>query len=141
MTKIFFSPSRIGFYPESDREVYESAGSWPEDAVSVSQEVWLEFTGSPPEGKMIGVTKQGAPKWVDPPQPGKEELVMIADLKKEQLMNEASMQRGILQDAMDEGYATEEEIKLLSAWKIYRVALNRIDTLAAPDIKWPDKPV
>lgn len=30
-------------------------------------------------------------------------------------MNEASMQRGILQDALDERYATEDEIDLLIA--------------------------
>lgn len=28
----------------------------------------------------------------------------------------------------------------LAAWKKYRVALNRLDLSAAPDITWPEKP-
>ncbi|EPO1520873.1 tail fiber assembly protein, partial [Escherichia coli] len=35
---------------------------------------------------------------------------------------------------------TEEEASLLTAWKKYRVLLNRIDTSTAPDIDWPTIP-
>ncbi|HCN0640421.1 TPA: tail fiber assembly protein, partial [Escherichia coli] len=37
--------------------------------------------------------------------------------------------------------ATEEETLLLEAWKKYRVLLNRVDTLTAPDIEWPVAPI
>ncbi|WP_161527554.1 tail fiber assembly protein, partial [Escherichia albertii] len=45
-----------------------------------------------------------------------------------------------LQDAVDLGIATEEEISLLAEWKKYRVLLNRVDTSTAPDIEWPALP-
>ncbi|MBO1928548.1 tail fiber assembly protein [Providencia rettgeri] len=44
------------------------------------------------------------------------------------------------QDAIDLGIATDKELMQLNAWKQYRVDLNRIDTSAAPDIEWPEKP-
>ncbi|HAT1572677.1 TPA: tail fiber assembly protein, partial [Kluyvera cryocrescens] len=46
-----------------------------------------------------------------------------------------------LQDAVDSGIATDEEITLLAAWKAYRVQLMRIKTDAAPYIEWPTPPV
>ena len=45
-----------------------------------------------------------------------------------------------LQDAVDSGIATDEEITLLAAWKAYRVQLMRIKTDAAPYIVWPTPP-
>lgn len=45
-----------------------------------------------------------------------------------------------LQDAVDTGIATDEEITLLAAWKTYRVQLMRIKTDTAPDIEWPLEP-
>ncbi|WP_250538830.1 MULTISPECIES: tail fiber assembly protein [unclassified Caballeronia] len=44
-----------------------------------------------------------------------------------------------LQDAVDLGEATDTETALLKAWKVYRVAVNRVDlTLASPT--WPTAP-
>ncbi|WP_277888405.1 tail fiber assembly protein, partial [Escherichia coli] len=40
----------------------------------------------------------------------------------------------------DLGMATDDETKLLLAWKKYRVLLNRVDTSTAPDIEWPEEP-
>ena len=34
----FYSKATGGFYPESKRAVYETAGTWPEDAVAVTPE-------------------------------------------------------------------------------------------------------
>ncbi|MCT8350023.1 tail fiber assembly protein [Photorhabdus temperata] len=45
-----------------------------------------------------------------------------------------------LQDAIDLGIATNEEKKLLLAWKRYRVLLSRIDTSLVSEINWPEKP-
>ena len=45
-----------------------------------------------------------------------------------------------LQDAVDAGIATNEEISLLAAWKTYRVQLMRVDTTKAPDVEWPPLP-
>lgn len=45
-----------------------------------------------------------------------------------------------LQDAIDLGMATDEEISLLTAWKKFRVLLSRVDITKAPDIVWPVQP-
>ncbi len=63
-----------------------------------------------------------------------------ADETKNSLMQVASEHIVPLQDAVDLGIATEEEISLLAEWKKYRVLLNRVDTSTAPDIEWPALP-
>lgn len=45
-----------------------------------------------------------------------------------------------LQDAVDLGMATDEELAQLKAWKTYRVLLSRVDISSAPDIDWPPLP-
>jgi hypothetical protein len=45
-----------------------------------------------------------------------------------------------LQDAVDLNMANTAEIARLESWKRYRVALNRLDITAAPDIDWPPIP-
>ncbi len=71
-----------------------------------------------------------------------EKLFQIreAEETKKSLMQVASEHIAPLQDAVDLEIATEEEASLLTAWKKYRVLLNRIDTSTAPDIDWPTIP-
>ncbi|MBK4715540.1 MULTISPECIES: tail fiber assembly protein [Tenebrionibacter/Tenebrionicola group] len=63
-----------------------------------------------------------------------------AETKKSQLLTAAAAAIAPLQDAVELGIATDEEIALLVAWKKCRVLLNRIDTSAAPNIDWPEMP-
>lgn len=44
-----------------------------------------------------------------------------------------------LQDAVDIGLATDKEVELLNAWKLYRVMLNRVD-IELDDPDWPNEP-
>lgn len=60
---IYFSPSRAGFYDDALRADYDAAGSWPSDAIEVSDVDHQTFTGQPPDGKRVGVVA-GAPAWV-----------------------------------------------------------------------------
>ena len=48
-----------------------------------------------------------------------------------------------LQDAVDLGIATTEETVSLAAWKIYRVAVNRVPTQSSYPltIDWPEQPL
>ncbi|MDN0007493.1 tail fiber assembly protein [Providencia stuartii] len=74
------------------------------------------------------------------PPVSKEQLIAEAEQKKQSLLSEANNAIAPLQDAVDLEMATEEEITQLTAWKKYRVLLNRVDTSIAPDIEWPEKP-
>ncbi|EMF4353463.1 tail fiber assembly protein [Providencia rettgeri] len=91
----------------------------------------------------LKVMKRMSDKEVDAylnPPISKEQLVAEAEQQKKSLLAEANNAIAPLQDAIDLGIATDEEISLLKEWKKYRVLLNRIDTSTASDIDWPEKP-
>ena len=68
-----------------------------------------------------------------------EQISESVNLMKKLLMDEASQKISTLQDAVDLEMATEGENILVTAWKRYRVLLNRVDTTAL-SIDWPKKP-
>jgi hypothetical protein len=68
------------------------------------------------------------------------EYVSQAEAERESSMALAAAAIAPLQDAVDIGDATDEERASLQGWKKYRVALNRLDLTAAPDIEWPEIP-
>lgn len=68
------------------------------------------------------------------------EYVLQAEAERESSMALAAAAIAPLQDAVDIGDATDEERASLQGWKKYRVALNRLDLTAAPDIQWPEIP-
>lgn len=59
---------------------------------------------------------------------------------KVEFMRQASEAIAPLQDAVDFDMATDEEVSLLKKWKLYRIAVNRIDANTADEITWPDQP-
>lgn len=59
--------------------------------------------------------------------------------KRRYLLRDATTKIAPLQDALELGIATEDEITALNAWKHYRVALNRLDTTTA-EVTWPVAP-
>lgn len=135
MDGIYFSASENGFFLESWRisGIYTD-DNWPDDAVLMEPGEIAGFydQGSPP-GKMLG-SSAGRPAWVDLPS---NMQVMIADQKKQQLLDKANETISPLQDADDLGIATDVELAKLKAWKTYRVMLNRVDTSTVPNVAWP----
>lgn len=70
-----YSPSHDAFYADNLRHDYERAGSWPGDAVEVTDEEWQTFgLGAPPNGHRRGADEYGHPTWVPIPPPGLETL-------------------------------------------------------------------
>ncbi len=91
----------------------------------------------------ISVMKKMSAKEVDAylnPPISKEQLITEAEIQKQSLLAEANNAIAPLQDAVDLDMATDEELSALQKWKKYRVLLNRVDTLLAPNIVWPEKP-
>ncbi|HEF8772492.1 TPA: tail fiber assembly protein [Providencia stuartii] len=87
--------------------------------------------------------KKMTPKEIDAhlnPPISKEQLIAEAEQQKQSLLAEANNAIAPLQDAVDLGMAIDEEEAQLTAWKKYRVLLNRIDISTAPEINWPEKP-
>lgn len=137
----YYSAIENAFYPAEMQVSYKNAGSWPDKGKWVGESVFTEFAISPvPEGKIRVAGKNGLPKWGDLPKPTKEQLIAEAEQQKQSLLVEANNAIAPLQDAVDLDMATDEEKAQLTAWKKYRVLLNRVDTSTAPDIDWPQKP-
>ncbi|MCE8027555.1 hypothetical protein HOP54_02475 [Halomonas daqingensis] len=66
-----YSANTDAFYADALRAAYDRAGTWPVDAVEVSEEEWQTYgRGLPPEGYQRGADADGRPTWVPiPPQP------------------------------------------------------------------------
>lgn len=138
---IFYSASMKGFYPEFMKSDYDREGNWPDDVQEVSERWYNYLMDGQAEGKVIVPNEYGQPVLVEPPEPTREQLTANAQVQKSLLMAQATGAITPLQDAFDLGLDTDEERRLLLAWKKYRVLLNRVDTETAPDIEWPELPV
>ncbi|MDQ6508781.1 Ail/Lom family outer membrane beta-barrel protein [Escherichia coli] len=76
--------------------------------------------------------------WVKDTEAEKLFRIREAEEKKTRLIQEATDNITILQDAVNFEMATDEEVSMLSSWKKYRVLVSRIDINTAPDIVWPE---
>lgn len=85
------------------------------------------------------MTDKEVQSYLNPPKT-KEQHIAEAEQQKQSLLAEANNAIAPLQDAVDLDMATDEEKAQLTAWKTYRVLLNRVDTSLAPNIDWPEKP-
>ena len=64
----YWSKTTCAFYPMELKAAYDAAGTWPSDAVGVSDAVFDEYALSqPPDGKWRGAGSDGMPAWVDLP--------------------------------------------------------------------------
>ena len=139
--KIYFSKIENGFFAESLKQDYIAAGSWPDDAVELTEkEAETYMAKTPPEGKSLSGNNKGRPVWVDIPPLPHAELVEQAEAQKQYLLSEAAESIAPLQDAVELDMATPEEESALKEWKKYRVMLNRVDTSLGADVVWPTPP-
>lgn len=74
----YFSAQRLNFLPAAWKKTYESAGTWPADAVEVTDEEWQTYGGDPPAGMRRGADESGRPCWVDLPAPSLDDLAAAA---------------------------------------------------------------
>lgn len=137
----FYSAKNNSFYPFSLKADYElSVNGWPDDAVAISDDEYDALFAGQAAGKAITPGSNGKPVLSDPPSLTPDELIAEAKEKRDSLMEAATTAIAPLQDAVDIDDVTDAERESLQAWKKYRVALNRLDLSAAPDIDWPQIP-
>ncbi|KAB0556244.1 tail fiber assembly protein [Pantoea stewartii] len=67
MMTYVFSPSNKNFYPTELEAEYRKSNTWPSDGIEVSDDVFNQFSGTPPEGKTRGVGADSMPAWADLP--------------------------------------------------------------------------
>ncbi|MGJ0624421.1 tail fiber assembly protein [Xenorhabdus bovienii] len=75
-----------------------------------------------------------------PREYSKDELIIRAKKRKQELLTKTNAVIFPLQDAIDLDIATAQETTTLTEWQHYRVMLNRVDCTTAPKIDWPKKP-
>lgn len=135
--KYRYSGETNSFYPWALFDDYKRANAWPENGADVDEDIFTEYSGTPPEGKTRGPDVNGEPSWIDVPPPSKEEQIIAAEFQKAALLAEATAIIAPLQDTVDLDMATDEESTALSEWKKYRVLLMRVDTTKPV---WPTPP-
>lgn len=94
-------------------------------------------------GASIGWTYDGAnfiaPPVPPAPPPTSEQILAANTVKRNQLLDAATLAIGPLQNAVDLGEPEEAETAMLMAWKKFSVAVNRVD-LAQVSPTWPGAP-
>ncbi|MFM0270088.1 tail fiber assembly protein [Paraburkholderia aspalathi] len=94
------------------------------------------------DGSMESCLVEALPEGVIPapfPPPTAEQIAAANTATRDVLLSSAALSIGPLQDASDLNIATAEEISSLTAWKQYRVAVNRVDCTQATPV-WPTPP-
>lgn len=111
-------------------------------AVRNDEEFGWRSVGGPDELFANEVFSKTAPPPFLPPPPSFEDLAAEAKAQRDKLLAVAANRMGPLQDAVDIGRATDEEVARLTAWKGYRIDLNRIEQQAGfpAEIQWPLSP-
>lgn len=140
MNAYVYSAKNNAFFPTVYLSEYEDRNWDLSDIVEISDKIAKEYMSSPPPGKIRVAGNDGMPAWGDLPPPSREELIAQAELQKSSLRKVADSSIIPLQDAVDMGMATDEEVAALAEWKKYRILLNRVVTTSAPNINWPIPP-
>lgn len=118
-------------------EVDNPACRIPPNACPVSAEQYSAMMAAQEGGKVISRDADGRPMLIDPPVPTVEQIIASHTAQRTELLSRAAAHIAPLQDAVDLGIATDDEIARLAAWKRYRVQLNRIDVV---EPAWPTLP-
>ena len=116
--------------------VYSTASGEPVE-ISALGELPAGVTTKAPAGSY---QKWDGENWVNDAEAKHQAEVSSAIELLTELMREANAKIAPLNDAVELGIQTDEEVMQLTEWKKYRVALSRIDTSTAPDIAWPEIP-
>jgi len=72
--KIHYSHTTSGFYPADMRGDYEAAGTWPTDAIELTEDEHSALRAGLSAGKHIDIDNVGRPVLVDPPLPPLESV-------------------------------------------------------------------
>lgn len=88
----YYSPSENMFYPEDLKSDYLNTGSFPTDAIEVSDDIYIEFVATePPAGKVRQAGDDGAPIWADM-------LICIDDVKAQKIADIKAFRDAITAD-------------------------------------------
>lgn len=135
--KYGFSASENSFYDVLLEDQYRSAGTWPDDVVEVSFDIFKEFTSQPPEGKTRGHDKKGSPLWVKKLPLTEDEIIQQNKALLQELLEQAKNKMFIPQTKLLLGNASPVDKLFLTNYLKYTDELEKVD-LSNPT--WPEAP-
>lgn len=143
MTIYFYSASRNAFFPDVLKSDFEKAGSWPEDVVEISDDIYREFGQLiAPEGKIMAAGEDGLPVWVDIPI----DYAFKSESERQELLTEANAITADWLIDLQLGVISDENKDALILWRAYIKSVKELELSAVTDKKsyngivWPDKP-
>lgn len=137
----FYSAQTNAFYPLELKDYYESAGTLPNDALEVSDDVFYEYSEAP-EGKYRQAGPDGLPVWKNIPPLTQQEKIEAAEAEKQSRIDQANefMNSKQWPGKAAIGRLKSAELSLYNLWLDYLDALEATDTSNAPNIVWPIPP-
>ncbi|WP_140918171.1 tail fiber assembly protein [Limnobaculum xujianqingii] len=139
---IYYSKTTNAFYLEESKENYETAGTWPADVVDVPLDIFSEFSGSPPEGKIRAAGEDGLPVWQATPSLTKEQLLSRAEEEKQHRIITANEYINNKQwpGKAAIGRLKDNELIQYNLWLDHLDELEATNTSGYPDIDWSTPP-
>lgn len=132
--KMFYSSVNNGFYDEQS--------ALPEDALEITESRYSELIAGIEGGKFLSANENGLPVLTEPPQPTYDELVAVAELLKQQLINSAMQSISVIQLKLQAArtLTAAEKVKM-NAVLDYIDEVTATDITTAPEnITWPTQP-
>lgn len=108
---------------------------WCIDIMKMNQDSWE----SEIQDGWVAISKDEADKIANPPLT-KAQLIEQAEAQKQYLIAEVHTETEMLRAKLALKRIKPDEEALLNAWLDYLELLEAVDTSAAPDIDWPQKP-
>jgi len=134
-----YSAKVNAFFLLDDEEAYRAGGTWQDDIIPVTEDVWRRFVSQPPEGKTRGAGKNGMPEWVDIPDREKREADRRFALKSD-LLEKAVDEIRMLTIVQDVYGLSNEEKGKLADWKKYLADVYRMEINSKDKVDWPRAP-
>lgn len=135
-----YSPSLNTFFLAEFMPRYEGAGTLPDDAISVTDDIYAEFSGDPPEGYVRTAGSDGFPIWAKVPPLTHAEQVIVAEQYRQSLLLDVDAVTSDWRIALMLGDISDADKASLSEWMAYKKEVKAVDVSGAPDISWPESP-
>lgn len=138
-----YSAKNNAFFHTVELDSFLDAGWDLDDCLDVTAGQFTEFTRDRTvDGLVRAAGKDGYPVWEEIPPPSQEQIVAAAETERQQRISAANAYINGQQwpSKLALGRMTAAEKTQFNLWLDYLDALAAVDTAAAPDLAWPEKP-
>lgn len=139
---MFYSAKSNGFYDGELKEKYEASGTWPEDALKISDELYSSLLDGQRQGKIIDADRDGKPILTDPVINWHDR----AESQRQNLLTSANTMTADWRTELELDIISNDDKASLVRWMGYIKALKILDLSSVNEesgyeaIKWPVKP-